>query len=42
MAPSLNLFLAAIVCGFGAGLGWFTASWLVNVITARLKAPVSA
>lgn len=37
LVPSLNLFLGAIVLGFGAGLGWCTASWFVGLITGRVK-----
>ena len=34
--PTLTNFLGALVVGFGLGLGWHTAGWLVNRTLGRL------
>ena len=37
MTPSLNLFLVALIAGFGAGLGWTIAAWLWNFIVSATQ-----
>lgn len=34
--PNLTNFLGALIVGFGGGLGWACAIWLVSLITRRV------
>jgi hypothetical protein len=37
IAPSLNLFLAALICGAGGALGWQAMSWVFYKIVAMAE-----
>lgn len=36
MKPSLDLFLVALICGLGGGLGWALMTWLVAKLTGLI------
>lgn len=37
MKPSLDLFLAALICGLGFGLGWSLITWAFNELVALAR-----
>ena len=37
MAPSLNLFLVALIAGLGFGLGWAFITWLFGELITALR-----
>lgn len=41
MKPSLDLFLAALVAGLGAGLGWAISTWTFGKVVELLSRAAS-
>lgn len=37
LKPSLDLFLVALICGLGGGLGWAFITWLFGELVALGK-----